>query len=296
MFSIIIPNYNRAEVIPKAIRSVLNQTYTNFELIVVDDCSTDNSFQLISKIADERLKVYRLKKNSGAAAARNYGIEKAIGDYISLLDSDDYYDPDFLKESFNVISKSPKTVGFIWTGVRYIEKGIYKDFIWKPAIKETPYLTFLNSLHIGTNSGITFKKEIFKVCGNFRENLPAAEDTEFFLRVTKHYNFSFVNKVLINIERDSSDRLSKNFKKIAQAYNYFLSDHFSYIDKEKQLQKKYYYKMMWLNYHLADQKVARYYFNKIPKELRSFKIKIIRNLYESVPLKLASYIHQKLSS
>lgn len=296
MFSIIIPNYNRAKVITKAIRSVLNQTYTNFELIVVDDCSIDNSLLLISEIKDDRLKVFRLEKNSGAAAARNYGIEKAKGDYISLLDSDDYYDQDFLQESFEKISISPQSVGFIWTGVRNIENGNHKEFIWNPVEKETPYLTFLNSLHIGTNSGITFKKEIFEVCGNFREDLPAAEDTEFFLRITKNYNFSFVNKALINIERDCSDRLSKNYKKIAQAYNYFLSDHFPFIDGEKELQRNYYYKMMWLNYHLADQYTSRYFYSKIPKDLRSFKIKIVRLIYEYLPLQVASYIHQKLSS
>ena len=296
MFSIIIPNYNRENSIIKAIESVLNQSFTNFELIVVDDCSTDNSLKVIKAVKDPRIKVVRLEKNSGAAAARNYGIEKAQGNYISLLDSDDYYDPNFLQESYDEISKSSKTVGFIWTGVRYIEKGNKKEIIWNPAKKETPYLTFLNSLHIGTNSGISFKKEIFDICGNFRDDLPAAEDTEFFLRITKHYNYSFVNKVLINVERDSKDRLSKNYKKIAQAYNYFLSDHFPIIDKDQKLQKKYYFKMMWLNYHLADLKTARYFYNKIPKELRTFKIKVVKSLYEYLPLKNASYIHQKLSS
>lgn len=294
--SIVIPNYNRGHVIGKAIISVLNQTYAEFELIIVDDCSTDNSIQIISEFKDERVKILKLDKNSGAAAARNHGIKNALGDYISLLDSDDYYESEFLSESLNKLSESLKSVGFIWTGVRYFENEVDKEFIWKPVLKETPYLTFLNSLHIGTNSGITFKRKIFDDCGYFREDLPAAEDTEFFLRITKSYDFSYVDKVLINIERDSSDRLSKNYKKIAQAYNCFLSDHYPFIDKEKELQKKYYYKMMWLNYHLNDHKTARFFYEKIPSELRSFKFKVIKTLYEYLPLKNASYIHQKLSS
>jgi hypothetical protein len=74
--------------------------------------------------------------------------------------------------------------------------------------------------------------------------------------------------------------------------NYFLGNHFSVIEKDVILQIKFYYKMMWLNYHLADQKTARYFYNKIPKESRTFKIKFIKFLYEYLPLKNASYLHQ----
>lgn len=295
MFSVILPVYNRENSISKAVNSVLDQSYSNWELIIVNDCSTDNTIAVLSQVTDDRIKILTLPKNSGAAVARNVGIEASSGEYISLLDSDDFYEPEFLSESFKEISKSSKKVGFIWTGVRYIEKGNLKEFIWNPIKKETPYLTFLNSLHIGTNSGITFKKDIFDICGKFREDLPAAEDTEFFLRITKSYNFSFVNKVLINIERDSSDRLSKNYIKIAQAYNYFLPDHFPFIDKKKELKRKYYYKMMWLNFHLSDPKTAEEFYNKIPKEFRTIKIKILRVLYFFLPLKIASYLHLKLS-
>lgn len=265
MFSIIIPNYNRAELISRAIKSVLDQDYNNFELIVVDDCSIDNSWDVISEIIDNRLRAYRLNKNSGAAAARNFGIDKAKGIYISLLDSDDYYEHDFLEKSFQEILNTEKNVGFIWTGVRYIERDGQTEFIWKPQKKETPYLTFLYSLHIGAGSGITFKRELFDICGKFREDLPAAEDTEFFLRITKVFNFSSVRKVLVNIDKTSSHRLSNDYKGIATAYNSFLPEHFSVIDNHQEIKLKFYYKLMWLNFHLGDQKKQNIFIKKYLK-------------------------------
>ena len=295
MFSIIIPNYNRAKVISNAIDSVLRQTYTNFELIIVDDCSTDNSLKVISEYKDERINVFQMEINSGAAAARNFGINKSSGDFISFLDSDDYYEPEFLLETIKELESTSEDIGFMWTGVRYIENGGENEFSWSPYLLKTPYLTFLHSLHIGTNSGITVKKNVFEECGSFDIKLPAAEDTEFFLRITKKFNFKFTKKVLINIERDGEDRLSKNFIKIAKAYNLFLPHHFKVIDENPILKQKFYYKMMWLNYHLDDHKIADNFYNKIPKELRTYKIKFIKWLYEYLPLRNASYIHQKLS-
>lgn len=296
MISVIIPNYNRGQSILKAINSVLNQTITDFEVIIVDDCSTDNSIELISKIKDNRIRIFTMDQNSGAAAVRNYGIKMSRGKYISLLDSDDFYEPEFLKTSLKSLENTTKLVGFSWTGVRYIQDGKEKEQVWYPKRKDTAYLTLLNSLHIGTNSGITFKKEVFQKCGYFNSELPAAEDTEFFLRISKEFDYCIVPEILINIERDGEDRLSKDFNKIALAYNIFLPEHFPVINSSKILQAKYYYKMMWLNFHLSEKENARIYYNKIPMEFKNIKTKGVKFLYEILPLKQASYIHRKISA
>ncbi|MGI0107070.1 glycosyltransferase family 2 protein [Salinimicrobium sp. WS361] len=297
LFSIIIPNFNREEVIRTAISSVLEQTYTNFEIIVVDDCSTDNSRQVIAGVKDARLKLLQMPKNSGAAAARNYGIKHSKGDYISLLDSDDFYAPEFLEETFKGLSTAESSVGFSWTGVRYFEAGKSSENIWQPLRKENAYITFLHSLHIGTNSGITFKKEIFERVGYFNEALPAAEDTDFFLRLTQQFEYEIIPKILINIEKDNEDRLSKNFKKVAMAYNIFLDQHFPVIEKNIKLKQRFYYKLMWLNYHLAHKDVARNYFKKIPKSNFKilFKVFITFGLYEIFSLEKAKDFHRKFS-
>lgn len=91
-FSIIIPAYNAAQTVGRCLESVKKQTYKNFEVIIVDDCSTDNTYSIIEKCidGDKRFKLYRLKQNSGPSAARNYGLEKSGGGYITFVDADDY--------------------------------------------------------------------------------------------------------------------------------------------------------------------------------------------------------------
>ena len=295
LVSIIIPVYNREKTILKAINSVIYQTYSNWELIIVDDCSTDKTAIIISKIDDSRIFFHQLKVNSGAGAARNFGIKKSKGNFISFLDSDDTFEPDFLKISYEALSNSAKDTGFIWTGSNIFHGGnIYKQ-IWQPKRMKTPHLTFLTELKIGTGAGVTIKREVFEKCGYFDERLPAAEDTEFFFRISQTFDYVFAPLYLINIYRDDQDRMSKNFQNIATAYNIFLPSYFSVINRDKYLQAKFYYKMMWLNYHLLNKKQARGYFKMIPiNNLKTFFRTVgTKMIYEILPLKWAKFLHLK---
>lgn len=297
LISIIIPVYNRSKTIRRAIDSVLSQTVVNFELIIVDDCSTDNSMEIVNSYQDPRIRKFTLNKNSGAAAARNEGVKNSFSKFISFLDSDDEFENEFLEESLNVLNKTSSEIGFMWTGSRliYSTSGKTIEQQWKPERGTSSYLTFLKDLKIGTGAGITVKKEVFENCGYFDASLPAAEDTEFFLRVSQKYEYAISSKILINIYRENSDRLSKNFVKVANAYNQFLPDHYAEIDQHPEIMVRYYYKMMWLNYHLKEKVKARYYYDKIPKEFSTSKIMAIRYLYEYFPLSFAFYIHEKLA-
>lgn len=93
MISVIIPVYNRENTIRRSVLSVLNQSVSNIEVLVVDDCSNDNTINILKKLKDSRLKIIELEKNRGANFARNIGIDLAIGDYISFQDSDDFWLP-----------------------------------------------------------------------------------------------------------------------------------------------------------------------------------------------------------
>lgn len=298
MFSIVLPVFNREKSIMNAVNSVLGQTYSSWELIIIDDRSTDNTAKVLSGIKDPRVKVILLKNNKGAAGARNAGLRIARGEFISFLDSDDYYEADFLKESLKTLHGTPENIGFMWTGTRFHSASSFKENpAWVPIRRSTPYETLLHSLHIGTNTGITLKAEVLKVCGFFNEELPAAEDTEFFLRISKSFDYTYNEKVLINIFRADDDRLSKDLVKIAIAYNRFLPEHFEKINQNIRLKRKFYYKLMWLNYNLSDKKKARFYFSLIPKgnhkkRWRYFSVFI---LYEFLPLGLAKKIHRRFS-
>lgn len=291
-----MPNYNRVDVIQRAIKSVLGQTYNDLELIIVDDCSTDNSFDIISSIEDERVKVYKLERNSGAATARNFGIKKSSGEFISFLDSDDYFEPEFLETSYEVLSKSDSSVGFMWTGIRYHFRDKTIEMRWNPKIRKNAYITFLYEHKIGTGSGITLKRTVFEKCGLFNEKLRAAEDTEFFLRITQVFNFANTNKILVNVYKTQQDRLSRDYKNLGLAYNIFIKNHLEEIEKDKNLQTRYFYKLMWLNYNMKDKQKGRYYFRKIPFTGISFYLKsfLLFTLYESLNSNTAKKIHNKI--
>ena len=99
-FSIIIPTYNRANLISISIESVLKQTFTDFELIIVDDGSTDNTSEVVGNYTDNRIFYYK-KVNEERGAARNYGIKKSCGEYVNFLDSDDFFDANHLEVAYN---------------------------------------------------------------------------------------------------------------------------------------------------------------------------------------------------
>ncbi len=107
LFSIVIPAYNNAQYLPDAIDSVLGQTHPNFELLVVDDASPDHAEQVIKSYADPRVRYIKHEVNKGLSAARNTGISNAAGDYIALLDGDDYFHPDKLRAHAAFLEKNP---------------------------------------------------------------------------------------------------------------------------------------------------------------------------------------------
>lgn len=108
LVSIIMPAYNSADFISQAIESVQNQEYSNWELLIVDDCSSDDTVKIIDQysINDKRIKLTQLKENSGAAVARNVAIEKASGDFLAFLDSDDYWKPEKLSTQITFMEKN----------------------------------------------------------------------------------------------------------------------------------------------------------------------------------------------
>lgn len=106
-FSIIIPLYNKRPYVERTLRSVFAQTFTDYEVLVVDDGSTDGSAELVQQYTDARLHIYR-KENGGVCSARNYGIRKAQGDYIAFLDADDEWHPEFLSALDNLSRRFPQ--------------------------------------------------------------------------------------------------------------------------------------------------------------------------------------------
>ena len=120
LVSVIMPNYNGAKYIKESIDSVLAQTYQNWELIIVDDCSTDNSLEVIAEYQDERIKVYKNEQNSGAAVSRNRALQEAKGKWIAFLDSDDLWLPEKLEKQIKFMQEN--NYFFTYTNYEHINE------------------------------------------------------------------------------------------------------------------------------------------------------------------------------
>ena len=198
--SVIIPTFNSSKFIKKAIDSVLNQTFTDFELIIVDDGSSDNTLDIISKYNDKRIKSIKHKHNMGVSAARNSGIKISNGKYIAFLDHDDEWLPRKLEKQLEVIEKSPEQVGLVYTGYYQIEPN---------RVRISPFINIANKLegdlyqelvrgNFIVPSLVLIKKEVFKSVGYFDEKLTGGgEDLDLWLRIAKKYHFAFIKDPLV---------------------------------------------------------------------------------------------------
>ena len=206
-FSVVIPLYNKEAYVLKTLYSVLEQRFKAFELIVVNDASTDNSLEIVKSINDKRIRIIEHEKNRGLSASRNTGIKAAKNEYIAFLDADDYWDLDFLETIKKLIIDNPKEHVF---GTFYKEVINGKANTPKVNVPEKKVGTSwviddffaLNKRNlIITQSCLVVKKIAFKSIGGYAEELTFAEDIEFYIRCFSVFNlvytfqpFHFQNK------------------------------------------------------------------------------------------------------
>lgn len=199
--SIIIPTYNSAELLPRAIKSVLNQSFQDFEIIIIDDASTDKTLDVVKKFLkkDNRIKYEKLKKNSGGAAKpKNTGIKISEGEFIATLDADDEWFPSKLAKQLNIFQESEKkNLGFVGCFAKhiYIEEDV--ELLFKIPRYKNMLRYILARDYLGSGSSIVYKKEVFSKVGGFDENLKSGQDAEMRIRLSKFYDFDFVEEPLL---------------------------------------------------------------------------------------------------
>lgn len=209
--SVIIPTYNRVHLISRAIRSVLDQSYQDFEIIVVDDDSTDNIEEVVKSFKDKRIKFVKHEKNKGGGAARNTGIRVAQGELIAFLDSDDEWLPEKLEEQINLFSKIMYSSAKILICCKCIIHGRFRKRIEpKRGIKNgeriSDYL-FVSKGFIQTTS-ILVTKNLAKEC-LFDEELPRHQDYDLLCKIEKAgTKIFFIDKPLTIVHWDEP----QNFK------------------------------------------------------------------------------------
>jgi glycosyltransferase involved in cell wall biosynthesis len=223
--SVIIPHYNSAgTVLHDTILSVLRQSYTNIEIIVVDDGSTTPFNNVNSILKDERIHWYQLEANYGVAIARNRGVDAAKGQLISFLDTGDSWEPDKLKEQINLFNKlDKKEPAVIYVGAELIRST--KKRIMLPTLSGDIFKQLLIQNYItGSSSSVLMPKSIFVECGGFDNRNDIPEDWDLWVRLAKTFKFYYVNSKLVTIHLVPGSR-SDNPAKKAKTYLKFMLKH-----------------------------------------------------------------------
>ena len=226
--SVILPTYNRADLLDRAISSVLVQTYRNFELIVVDDASTDYTERVVKEFGDSRVRYIRQDINKGAGAARNRGIKVARGEFIAFQDSDDEWLPEKLQIQVGVLKNSPTEVGVFYSDM---ERVVGEEMtLWPtPVVMLEDGIVYGEALKrllgIGIQTSL-IRRECFSKVGMFDESLKRLQDFELFIRLSKYYYFFHINKALVRYY-NTEVSISSDCEALFNASEYILQKYHS---------------------------------------------------------------------
>lgn len=194
-FSIIIPLYNKEKFIQTTLTSVLEQTFQNFEIIVVNDGSTDGSLTILKQFSDDRLKIIH-QKNQGVSTARNQGVKQAKATYIALLDADDIWYPNHLEELHKSIVKYPEATLFCNAYQQKLSSNMLRNSIYNLEKKNEIQILkdyFKASLihSIACSSAVAFNKEKFEKLGGFQPHIISGQDSDLWIRFALHTTIVF---------------------------------------------------------------------------------------------------------
>lgn len=230
--SVIVPTHDRASILPRAINSVLRQTYPNLELIVVDDASQDHTAHVLESIDDPRIKYLHHTKPRGAAAARNTGIRHASGDYIAFLDSDDEWFPSKLAQQIQLFCNSPSHIGAVYTGLAVLTRDNHLVATHTPTKSGDLGREIYFGNCVGPLSTVAVRSECLQHCGLFDERLPSCQDWDLYIRIAQKYYFYFVADCLVKYYV-SQDAITADASAKAHGHAMVLHKYQTQITKDK---------------------------------------------------------------
>lgn len=259
LVSVIIPTYNRAKLIKNAVMSVLNQSYSCLELIVVDDCSTDNTLEVLAEISDERLVVYQNDINRGANYSRNYGISKSKGEYVAFHDSDDLWKKNKLEICINEFER--RKCDIVFSGMMKYGKN-YKRFlpVYNLNDYEDKYRQLLYQNCVSTQNLMGLKEVFIQV--PFDENQKKMQDWDIIIRIAQNnYSIYYINLALTDayMQEDSITKVQNGYESLKRIY----LKHKEYIDQDEILKHRF---MLNLGKNVMyNRKRSLYYFKQAMK-------------------------------
>lgn len=238
MFSIVIPLYNKEGSIRSTIESVLSQSISDFELLVIDDGSTDSSADIVNSISDKRVHLIS-KTNGGVCSARNIGINKAKHEFIAFLDADDLWDPEFLSEQKKMIEDFPEAA--MW-GTNYAETIDEKQIrVLETALPKgfRGYVEnyFESASHgrvsdLFCSSSVVIRKEAFAKAGLFDERIKYSEDLDMWFRIIANFRVAFYDRYLVFYRFDAENRAMKQKVNLTGFLPYYIGKYSTYKGNE----------------------------------------------------------------
>lgn len=247
MISIVIPLYNKEGQIADTLRSVFAQTYTDYEVVIINDGSTDSSVAAVERISDPRVRLIH-QQNAGVSAARNRGIAEARGEYIALLDADDKWKPDYLATIARLIDKYPECDVFATNYEFHNNKGK----VTPTTIKKLPFDTtdgiLTNYFEVAScshpplwTSAVAARKSALESVGGFPIGIKSGEDLLTWARLACRYKIAYCREALAVFQDSSDDRMSKPTLRLG-GERFVADELIKLYDSEQSIEKKKFFK------------------------------------------------------
>lgn len=213
--SVVLPTHNRAALLGRSIRSVLAQSFGDFEVLVVDDGSTDETAGVVAAFGDPRVRYVPLSRNTGAAAARNVGIRISRGKFLAFQDSDDEWLPSKLERQMSAFERGPSGLGVVYSDMQRVWGDGTETYLAAPDVRTGRLVGasawFYQVCDLGIQSTL-IRREWLDAAGHFNEELPALEDLEMFIRLSRLCAFERLREPLVRYHDTqglSKDRYAK---------------------------------------------------------------------------------------
>jgi len=231
LVSVITPTYKRPEKLREAIETALNQTYTNFEIIVVDDGSPDSLEPVVCDFDDPRIRFHRLESNRGANVARNEGIKKSKGEYIAFLDDDDRWKNSKIEKQVDVL-ENQETVGVCYTGQLFVNSDGRVNVVKRPDKSGDVTRYLLKGGDIAPFSCLMVRRSEINRAGYPDPDLPSLQDREWLLRLSRYTHFSPIEQPLVLRRQGEYDQIGDNHERHIQSYERIYNKHSKTATKE----------------------------------------------------------------
>lgn len=294
-FSVVVPLFNKANHIENTIKSILSQTFTDYEIIVINDGSTDGSEALIRDFNDDKIQIYN-QKNQGVSAARNLGIEKSKGKLIAFMDADDFWFPDHLQELANLYYDFPECGIYCSRYEIRISKNHFQTPIFngiEPSFRGIVHDYFFSNrpFRITWTSSLAIPKEIVEKNGGFTPEVTNGQDLELWTKIGIEYPVALTNKTTAIYNNNIHDSLAKNHVNSMQLMDF---KQFRLSEKENPSLKSFLdlYRIEYgLRYYIfGNKEKANFYLKDVDQQNISRKIQL---LLKMPPVFLRSFLRLK---